>query len=64
MEELIYNEEYSCFFKNEFIGVATFTNDPCIGDCFLKMEVHKKRGLEEIAITPDWWMPRIEMNIN
>lgn len=55
-EMLIYGEEYLCYFKGEYIGMATFTDDPYIGDCFMKMEINKKGRLEEIAITPDRWM--------
>jgi hypothetical protein len=54
-ETLIYGEEYLCYFKEEFIGRATFTDDPFIGDCFIKMEVNKNGRLEEIAIMPDRW---------
>ncbi len=64
MDQLIYDEEYLCFFKDEFIGVATFTDDACIGGCFTKMHVHKKRGLEEIIIMPDSWVLKIEENAN
>ncbi|MEO7961679.1 MAG: hypothetical protein ABIR19_09030 [Ginsengibacter sp.] len=62
MDELMYGAEYFCYFRGEFIGTATFTDDPCIGDTFLKMEVHASRGLEEIAIMPDEWKLRIEQD--
>ena len=56
MDVLIYGEEYFCFSKDEYIGTATFTDDLCIGDCFMKLEVHHKRGLQEIIIMPDYWI--------
>ncbi len=60
MDILIYDEEYFCFYNDEYIGTATFTDDPYIGDCFMKLEVHEKRGLEEIIIMPDYWVMRAE----
>lgn len=62
MEILIYGEEYFCFYKEDYIGAATFTDDPCIGDSFKKLEVHEKRGLEEIIIMPDFWVMKVEQN--
>ncbi len=60
MQILIYGEEYFCFHKDEYIGTATFTDDPYIGDSFVKLEVHEKRGLEEIIIMPDYWVMKDE----
>ncbi len=62
MEILIYDEEYFCFYKDDYIGTATFTDDPCIGDCFVKLEVHEKRGLEKIIIMPDYWVMKAEQD--
>lgn len=59
MDELIYDEEYFCFHDSDFIGIATFIDDPCVGDSFMKMEVHKRRGLEEIMIMPDYWVMNV-----
>ena len=36
--------------------------NPCIGDSFIKLEVHEKRGLEEIIIMPDYWVMKIEQD--
>ena len=52
----IYGEDYLCFYGSEFIGVATFRDDPYIGDSFVRMVVHKKRGLEEEYLVPDTWV--------
>lgn len=52
----IYGEEYLCYFKGEYIGMATFIDDPYIGDCFMKIEVNKNGRIEEIAIMPDRWI--------
>lgn len=60
MKELIYGEEYLCYFKEEYIGTATFTNDPYIGDSFIMWVVHKSRGIEEIALMPDKWILKAE----
>ncbi|MEP6710851.1 MAG: hypothetical protein ABJA37_00465 [Ferruginibacter sp.] len=54
MQELIYGEKYLCFVGNECIGSATFTDDPGIGDSFTRLAVHKKRGLEEEFLAPEW----------
>ena len=56
MDALIYGQAYSCYFKDEYLGIATYTDDPSIGDCFLKLEVHKTGRLQEIAIMPDRWI--------
>ena len=52
----IYGEEYLCYFKGEYIAMATFIDDPYIGDCFMKIEVNKNGRIEEIAIMPDRWI--------
>ena len=56
MNKPIYGEDYLCFSGDEFIGIATFTDDPYIGDSFIRMVVHRKRGLEEEIIMPDTWV--------
>jgi hypothetical protein len=56
MQEPIYGEEYLCYFNNEYIGSATFTDDPYIGDSFIMWEVHVTQGLREIALMPDSWI--------
>ena len=55
MQALVYDEEYLCYDGDDYIGTATFTDDPFIGDSFLIMVVHKDRGIEEIALMPDNW---------
>lgn len=55
MDELIYGKEYRCYCKDEYLGLATYTNDQYIGDSFMRMEVNKQGRLEEIAIMPDRW---------
>lgn len=62
MDALIYDEEYYCYFRGEFIGIATYTDDPFLGNAFIKMEVHEKRGLEEIIILPDEWILNVEQD--
>ena len=62
MEILIYGQEYFCFYRDEYIGTATFSDDPGIGDSFKKLEVHAKRGLEEIIIIPDYWVMKVEQD--
>jgi hypothetical protein len=62
MDVLIYDEEYFCYFRGEYLGTATYTDDPCLGDSFIKMEVHAKRGLEEIIIMPNEWRLKIEQD--
>lgn len=51
----IYGGEYYCYHKDEFLGIATFTDDQYIGDSFIRMVIHKKRGLEEEVLIPDYW---------
>ena len=62
MQQLSYGEEYFCFYQDEYIGIATFTDDPYIGDSFMILVVHKRRGLEEIAIMPDYWVLKSEQD--
>ncbi|MDQ6761657.1 MAG: hypothetical protein M3015_03395 [Bacteroidota bacterium] len=59
MDTLIYGEEYFCFHVDEYLGTATFVDDPLIGESFAKMEVHEKRGLKEIIIMPDRWIMKV-----
>jgi hypothetical protein len=56
MQVPIYGEDYLCYCRDEYIGIATFTDDPYIGDSFIIWEVHKTRGIEEIALMPDNWI--------
>ncbi|MEO6733579.1 MAG: hypothetical protein ABIN01_20315 [Ferruginibacter sp.] len=57
MQNLNYGEKYLCFVGNECLGSATFVDDPYIGDSFTRMAVHRKRGLEEEILIPEWVMP-------
>ena len=52
----IYGEKYLCYVGAEFIGLATFTDDPYIGDSIIRLAVHKNRGLEEEFLVPDWFL--------
>lgn len=52
----IYSTDYLCYSNNEYIGIATFTDDPFIGDSFQLMVVHKNRGIQELTIMPDYWV--------
>ena len=63
LSKLIYGEDYICYAGKDFIGVATFIDDPYIGDSFVRVVVHKKRGIEEEIIIPDTWMLN-RININ
>ncbi len=56
MEQPLYGETYMCFYKDQYIGIATYIDDPQIGDSFVKIELHKTRGLQEISIFPDRWL--------
>lgn len=56
MKELIYGAEYLCYFKNEYIGTATFMDDPYIGNSFIMWEVSKGGSIREIALTADSWV--------
>ncbi|MEO7767320.1 MAG: hypothetical protein ABIS01_07830 [Ferruginibacter sp.] len=51
----IYGEDYLCYSGNDYLGIATFINDPYIGDSFVRIVVHKSRGMEELIIMPDSW---------
>lgn len=48
---LIYGKEYHCWRDGEYIGIATHTDDPNIGDCFLK-EIGEDRA--EVFIPDEW----------
>lgn len=56
INKLVYGEDYLCYSGKEFIGVATFVDDPFIGDSFVRVVVHKTRGLEEEILKPDTWV--------
>ena len=53
INKLVYGEDYLCYSGKEFIGVATFVDDPYLGDSFMRVIVHKTRGLEEEILLPD-----------
>lgn len=56
MEEPIYGHDYLCYYNDEYLGIATYLDDPHIGESFIKLEVHQRGGLREIAIMPDKWI--------
>jgi hypothetical protein len=60
MQQPTYGEEYLCYLSNDYIGSGTFTSDPYVGDCFVMWEVHKNRGIREIILMPDNWIPETE----
>jgi hypothetical protein len=62
MHEPIYGAEYLCYYNNEYIGSATYTEDPFIGDSFILWEVHKTQGLRQVAIMPDTWVLKSEQD--
>ncbi|CAN5702577.1 hypothetical protein BH11BAC3_BH11BAC3_36520 [soil metagenome] len=51
----VYNEDYCCYYNDEFIGIATYTNNQLIGDSFIRMVVNKTGVLEEEVLLPDFW---------
>ena len=60
MEQPVYDEEYLCYFKNKYIGTATFTYDPYLGDSFILWEVSKSGKIYKIALMPDRWILKAE----
>ena len=54
MQNLIYGEVYLCYVGSEYIGTATYIDDPYIGDSFTRLAIHKHRGLEEEILIPEW----------
>ena len=56
----VYNQDYFCYAKGSYIGTATFTADPYIGDSFMILEVNQAGSIKEVAIMPDRWVPYIE----
>ena len=57
LQQLCYGEKYLCFIGNECIGMATYVDDPYIGESFSRLVVHKRRGLEEEFLVPEWALP-------
>jgi hypothetical protein len=62
MNDLIYGKEYLCYFREEYIGTATFTDDPFIGDSFIIWVVNKSGAINEIALQPDKWILKTEQD--
>jgi len=56
----VYNQNYLCYSKGSYIGTATFTADPYIGDSFMILEVNKAGSITEVAIMPDQWIPSMD----
>jgi hypothetical protein len=52
----LHNQDYVCYSKNKYIGTATFTADPYLGDSFMLLEVNKAGSISEVAIMPDYWV--------
>lgn len=52
---LIYGKEYDCYRNGKFIGTATYTDDPNIGDSFLKQAVNSSGELVSEVLIPDEW---------
>ncbi len=53
----ILNQDYICYAKHQYIGTATFTEDPYLGNSFMILEVNKAGSITEVAIMPDYWVP-------
>lgn len=52
---LIYGKEYDLWRDGDYIGTATYTDDPNIGDCFLKTIINDKGEKEfEVHISDQW----------
>ncbi len=56
----IYDHDYLCYAKGSYIGTATFTADPYIGDSFMILEVNRAGSIAEVALMPDMWIACIE----
>ena len=52
---LIYGKEYDLWRDGVFIGTATYTDDPNIGDCFLKDAINDTGELTNLVYIPDEW---------
>ena len=51
----LYGHEYLCYAGEEFLGIATFSDDPFIGDSFIRYAVHKTYGIIQEVLIPDHW---------
>ena len=52
---LIYGKEYDLWKEGEYIGRATYTDDPNIGDCFLKTKINDTNEECFEVHMPDEW---------
>jgi len=52
---LIYGVEYHCWLDGDYLGISRYTDDPNVGDSFLKTIINDT-GEEEFEVyIPDEW---------
>lgn len=49
-----FNEQYHCFLNNEYLGIATYVDDPNIGPAFLSMIVEPDGTIVNEVYKPDY----------
>lgn len=52
---LIYEQEYHCWREGTYLGIATYTEDPNVGDAFIKLVVSSDGELVKAVWIPDKW---------
>lgn len=50
---LIFEKDYHCWLDHEYIGIATYTDDPNIGPAFITMSVSSDGELIHEVLIPD-----------
>lgn len=49
-----FGESYHCFINNEYIGIATYIEDPNIGPSFQQMIVEEDGEIVNEVLKPDY----------
>ena len=49
-----FGESYRCFINNEYIGIATYIDDPNIGPSFQQMIVEEDGQIINEVLRPDY----------
>jgi hypothetical protein len=52
---LLYGKEYHLWREGEYLGIATYTDDPNIGDSFLRAVIDKDNEVVNEVYIPDEW---------
>jgi hypothetical protein len=51
---LIYGKEYHLWRDGKYLGIATYADDPNIGEAFIKKIIEDGQQMNEVYIADEW----------